>query len=277
MNNNPDMQACLNHNITTQGYYSAEQLQLPLDLGISIDSHDPLWSFLSVMRRINLNKYLKSHRGNQGYNDQMLCKAVLFAYMNRIYSLRDIEQACRTDLRFLYLTRETKPSFMAFQRFISTKFIDFSSDLFTEINDVIANMDHVNTHVLFLDGTKLEANANKFTFVWKKTAEKTLGKELERAAETLDKLREDTGYRLPCRQITADRLDEILAQISAWCHRKRIVFVYGTGRRKTEVQRHYDELLKEQRAIIDCQNRISACGPVKSLNLLNTCMSSKSL
>ena len=100
------MQAYPNYNPNSQLDYSAEQLKLPLDLSIKIEETDPMWSFLEVIREVDLNKYLKKHKGNQGHNDRMMMKTVLFAYMNQVYSLRQMEEKCRTDIRFIYLSEE---------------------------------------------------------------------------------------------------------------------------------------------------------------------------
>ena len=62
------MQACSNYIRTNHLDYNVEQLRLPLDLSVVIDKYDPLWSFLEVIKEVNLKKYLKPHRGNQGHN-----------------------------------------------------------------------------------------------------------------------------------------------------------------------------------------------------------------
>ena len=73
----------------------------------------------------------------------------------------------------MYLCQDERPSFMAFQRFISNQIKGNASDIFTEIMLVICKKMKVNTRILYIDGTSMEANANKFSFVWKKTAVKT--------------------------------------------------------------------------------------------------------
>ena len=83
--------------------YTTQQLILPLDLGKKLNSSDPVFSFLKVMEGVNWNTYLNrpSHKGREEYNPFKMIKIVLFAFMNKIYSLRGIEQACKTDIRFM--------------------------------------------------------------------------------------------------------------------------------------------------------------------------------
>lgn len=231
------MQNTLNYNSTHNSDCNLEQLQLPLNLGIIIDKNDALWTFLEIIREVNLGKYLKHHRGNQGYDNFMMFKVVLFAYMNQVYSLRDMEERCRTDLRFIYLSNEEKPSFMAFQRFITNTIKGSISEIFTEINEVIASKDKVNTRILYLDGTKIEANANKFTFVWKKTAEKTLKKELQRAEDAVKELAGLTSVKYKWKTYTHDHLTDYIIEIRSYCKENNIEFIYGKGKRKTPVQR----------------------------------------
>ena len=254
------MQAYPNYNPNSQLDYSAEQLKLPLDLSIKIDETDPMWSFLEVVREVNLNKYLKKHKGNQGHNDRMMMKTVLFAYMNQVYSLRQMEEKCRTDIRFIYLSEEERPSHMAFQRFINNRLKGNMSDIFTEITEIICRKSKADTRILFLDGTMLEANANKFTFVWKKTAEKTLKKSMAHVQEAICSIEKDTGLKYEYKELIPDHLNGFAVKVLQYCEEREIRFVYGKGKRKTSIQRSYDELRKHTGKIEECLEKIEICG-----------------
>ena len=121
------MENTINHN-TTRVDYTPYQLRLPLDLSLVIDKLDPMWSFLEIVNSINLSRFIRSHKGNQGYNPIMMMRVILFVYMNRVYSLRTIEEKYKTDIRFMYLCQDERQSFMAFQRFISNQIKVNSSD-----------------------------------------------------------------------------------------------------------------------------------------------------
>ena len=126
----------MNNNYTpTQFEYSAFQLKLPLDLGIKIPSDDPVRTFIKVLEGVNLRKYLpnKTGRGRNGYDPYMMLKVVLFAYTNGIYSLRGIEAALKTDIRFMYLANEETPSFKTIGEFISS-LQDNIHNIFVDIN-----------------------------------------------------------------------------------------------------------------------------------------------
>jgi len=89
---------------------------------------------------------------------------------------------------------------------------------------------------LYIDGTAYEANANKFSFVWKKTAEKTRERKLEQANEIKELLKET----MPFRTIKESKdIDELLKQINNLKPEEVSGFVYGRGKRKTPFQRKY--------------------------------------
>ena len=97
------MENTINYNLTHVIDYTPYQLRLPIDLSLVIDKLDPMWSFLEIVNTINLRRFIQSHKGNQGYDPIMMMRVILFAYMNHVYSLRVIEEKCKTDIRFMYL------------------------------------------------------------------------------------------------------------------------------------------------------------------------------
>ncbi|TFI02822.1 transposase, partial [Thiopseudomonas sp. 4R-3cl] len=149
--------------------YKPVQLILPVNYEHIIDDCDQVVSFKEVVGGLNLRKFIKtSLKGRHDYDPEVMLHLILFGFMENIRSLRKLEQACRNDIRFMYLGNSIKPSFMAFQRFIDDKLTESIDDIFYTINQFLIEKENINTEVLHVDGTKIEANANKFTFVWKK-------------------------------------------------------------------------------------------------------------
>lgn len=246
--------------LNRQDYSNAIQLRLPLDYIKIIPEDDEIHTFLKVMGRINIDKYLpKSQgRGRKGYDPKKMLMTVLFAYMNQIYSLRQIEKAIRTDIRFMYLMEDEIPSFKTIGEFIST-LEGTIHDIFVAINKtILANDDSIEDRgTLYIDGTTYEANANKFTFVWKKTALKTQEKKVKRANELIGKLSE----LVPCNTITTSKeIDDLIEKLKEVKTEEVSQFVYGKGRRKTSFQRIYDELVKVKEALKEAEMRIAICG-----------------
>lgn len=139
-----------------------------------IAKDDPIRSFVNVLEGAQLEKFLRRpSKGRQDYQDFTLLKILLFAQMNQIYTLRAIEQACRTDIRFIWLAGGITPSHMTFQRLINQRLNGRIEDIFVRINQVLIEKDNIDTSVLYIDGTKIEANATKNSFVWKKPQSNT--------------------------------------------------------------------------------------------------------
>lgn len=117
---------------------------------------------------VNIAKFADfSHRNFHGYDGVLIFKIVilvktLFGYV----STRQLESLCKTDIRFMFIAPNQRPSHMAFERFIKDDLTMPIDDIFFEINKYIEAHTDKNTDVLCIDGTKYEANANKNTFIW---------------------------------------------------------------------------------------------------------------
>lgn len=92
--------------------------------------------------------------------------------LNGYASTRELEDLCKYDIRFQFIMEGQKPSHMAFHRFIHDDLMMPAEELFVEFNRYFESHDKIETDILYIDGTKLEANANKMTFVWMKATKK---------------------------------------------------------------------------------------------------------
>ena len=158
----------LNNN--TNGNYTMRQLKLPLEIEKLIDISDPVYTFCEVMDHIDLSRYFveKGYKtGRPRCDVQKLLKVILFAFMeNGICSLREIEKLCRNDIRYMYLLDGMKtPSFATFGNLIRNELTDSIEQIFEDINSYIFTKDHVDLQHTYIDGTKIEANANRYTWV----------------------------------------------------------------------------------------------------------------
>lgn len=97
----------------------------------------------------------------------MLLKVVLFARMIGFGNVRSMESLCRHDIRFMYIMKEETPSFMAFERLLKDYLIEDIDHIFFDISQNIGKLMNIDKSVQYIDGTKFEANANKYSFVYK--------------------------------------------------------------------------------------------------------------
>ena len=154
----------------TNGNYTTRQLKLPLEIEKLIDIADPVYTFCEVMDHIDLSGYFveKDYKtGRPRCDEQKLLKVILFAFMEQGYSsLREIEKSCRTDIRYMYLLDDMKaPSFATLGNLIRNGLTVPVEQILSDINAYIFEIEQVDLEHVYIDGTKVEANANRYTWV----------------------------------------------------------------------------------------------------------------
>lgn len=100
--------------------------------------------------------------------EDILMKLLIYGYMNGAYSGRKIEECCKRDINFLWLLEAySKPDHCMIARF-RKKMGDRIEKVFFAIADQLLKKGEISGENIFIDGTKIEANANRYTFVWKR-------------------------------------------------------------------------------------------------------------
>ena len=115
-------------------------------------------------------KACKGMGGRPPYDPYKLFIAVLLGFTLRHPSLRDIESACRNDLRFLYVMEGACPTYATISTFINKVVLPQKEELFSRVTNAIFALCALDKRNCYIDGTKLEADANRYKFVWKPTA-----------------------------------------------------------------------------------------------------------
>lgn len=152
-------------------YYDQNQLSLlPHSLEDFIAALHPARIINSVIDQLDLENLYKSYadRGGASYHPRMLLKVLVYAYLNNIYSSRKIEQACLENVHYMWLSGMTHPDHNTINRFRSSKLKMYIEEIFYQIVELFIEEGFISIEEAYIDGTKIEANANKFTFVWKK-------------------------------------------------------------------------------------------------------------
>lgn len=239
-------------NQNTNNNYTARQLKLPLEIEKLIDISDPVYTFCEVMDHIDLSGYFveKGYKtGRPRCDEQKLLKVILFAFMeNGVCSLRKIEKLCHNDIRYMYLLDEMKaPTFATFGNFIRNELTASIEQIFTDINTYIFTKDHVDLQHTYIDGTKIEANANRYTWVWKKSCMKNRQKVFDKISILIDAMNQKVlgylGIKLEKREEYAiDYISELLAMYKERTGIDENSFVSGCGHRKSIQQKQYQEL-----------------------------------
>jgi len=106
--------------------------------------------------------------GTSAYNPVMMLKVVVYAYADKIYSSRKIAKATRENINFMWLTGNVQLDFMTINRFRGERLKGIIDDIFTEVVELLLREKYIKFENYFLDGTKIEANAGEYSWVWGK-------------------------------------------------------------------------------------------------------------
>lgn len=197
------------------------------------DSVRLLDQIVEEMNLAPLERVLKRHGRKHSTSPRTMLKIIIYAAMEQNYSSRPIAQSCLRDMNYIWLLNgEKAPNYIAISRFRSDVLSKCAEALFYELAHKLQELGEIRLEHLFVDGTKLEANASKYSFVWKKSTTKyeaQVDKKLETAISEL-------GAK---HGVFAQSAEDLLTQLNA----KVIApFVYGRGRRKSELQRDVELL-----------------------------------
>ena len=140
------------------------QVVLPLDLGICIPGGDFVFKVAEICEELDYTELFNSYvRKWRKVNPITLFEILVFGYMEHLYSGRDIEKACKTDIRFMWLLNgEPVPSHATISRFQDERLTEAIEGLFYQFIEKLYEMGEVKFKNLFVDGTKIEAYANKW-------------------------------------------------------------------------------------------------------------------
>ena len=229
----------------TKEYNTPYQLKLPLEIEKIIEISDPVYTFCEVLNQIDLKRYLvvkENRTGRKRFDSETLLKVILFAFMEHGYvSTREIEKLCKTDIRFMYLLNEqSAPSHMTIDNFMNYCLADSIENIFNEINTYIFEQEQVDTEHIYIDGTKIEANANKYSWVWKKSSIKNRNKTFEKISSLLEEINKYIAYQGVRFDIRTEYAVEYMEEITADCIRLLNInpekIVRGRGHRKSSEQ-----------------------------------------
>ena len=171
--------------------YNINQLVLPLNLEIKIQDNDIAKHVNNLVESIPKEAFEKYYKetGCPAYHPRMMLKILLCAYSQSVFSGRKIEALLTDSIRMMWLAQGYSPSYRTINRFRSNKDMqELLCQCFVQFRAQLINEKIINNEAIFIDGTKIEANANKFSFVWKKSIEKYGKNLIENSKRIYDEL-----------------------------------------------------------------------------------------
>lgn len=156
-------------------YFITEKVFLIPSFDISEKERLKLDTFLFILEQSGVASIIEkaiskdASSGRKPYNPYKLFASIIYGFSKHSGSVRLLEESLKFDLRFIYLMEQERPSYVTISKFLNNVVVPYQQELFYHI--ISATIKHFNICIddVFLDGTKFEANANKYKFVWKPT------------------------------------------------------------------------------------------------------------
>ena len=170
--------------------YTPNQLVLfPQRIDEDIAENDPVRIVSAIVDSLNLEAFKKLYKekGRSPYHPRMMLKFILYAYMNNVYSCRRIEKLLLRDIHYIWLAGYEKPDFITINRFRNRVKSEINN-IFTQVVLILSSKGFITIDVEYIDGTKIESKANKYTFVWRKSVEKNREKLMAKIRALLDQV-----------------------------------------------------------------------------------------
>ena len=202
----------------TKSYSNNDRLFFLLNPNDDIAENDPVRIVDAVVESLDLKEFKKLYRerGRCPYHPKMMLKIILYAYMNNIYSCRKIERVVQRDIHYIWLAAQGRPDFVTINRF-RNRVKNEINNIFTQVVLLLAERGFITLDVEYIDGTKIESKANKYTFVWRKTVEKNRAKLQEKIRILLQQIDEviaqDKAAEAEAVEFTPETLTSLIGEL----------------------------------------------------------------
>jgi transposase len=162
----------------------------PDDIFGKISENHPVRLVNQVVDNLNIDHIVAEYKGGgaSSYHPRMLIKVLFYSYLNNIYSCRKIEKALGENIHFMWLSAHSTPDFRTINYFRGKRLKSHIQQLFADVVRMLQELGYVSLEVQYIDGTKIESAANRYTFVWKGSVEKNKAKLEAKIQSVLDEI-----------------------------------------------------------------------------------------
>jgi len=204
-----------------KSYNPNDSLLLPPSLGDYLPENHPARVVSMIVDKLDISEVEDSYAGGgtSSYNPRMMLKVVVYAYLSNVYSGRQMAKLLVENIAFMWLSGIQTPDFRTINRFRSERLYGKFEPLFIQVVKLLHDEGLVSLDVQYIDGTKIESVANKYTFVWKGSTEKNKAKlearvksVLEAAEQALAMEASDNAQELTSEEMSR-RADRILKKM----------------------------------------------------------------
>lgn len=253
-----------NYSLNQDGY----QLKLPLNLDTVIPEDDSVRLLSQFVEAMDLADLYSTYERINSVSPRTLLKIVLYSYMNGDYSARSMERNCKRDINFMFLLEGApSPDHATFARFRSIHFAPCAKRILAEMSEALFDLGEISGETLFIDGTKIEACANKYTFVWKKAVTKNQAKLLIKIAELTAECERLYGIKIVYGDtMRMKHVKKLRKKLYALKQEEGTTFVHGTGKRKCPLQKSIETLEGYLERLKGYTQKLHICGERNSFS-----------
>lgn len=204
-------------------YDQSQAMLLPPSLEELIPREHPVRVVNKVIDAVNLQPLLTKYKagGTSSFHPRMLLKVLVYGYINNLYSSRKIEAALKENIHFMWLSGRSTPDHNTINRFRGERLKEALEKIFSEVVLLLLEEGLLSLKELYTDGTKVEASANRYTFVWGKSIQSSrerIKKQLKElwqyaqgvAAAELDDDHDPSGFE----RVDAEKVEQTIAHIN---------------------------------------------------------------
>jgi transposase len=247
--------------------YNQNQISLlPPSMEEMIEEKHPVRIVNAVIEQINIKPLEKQYKGGgaSSYSPRMLLKVLVYSYLRNIYSSRKMEEMTKENIHMMWLSGMSKPDHHTINRFRSERLKDVLREIFSQVVMLLVEAGQLSLKELYIDGTKLEANANKYTFVWGKAIKKNkerIKEQIQELWEYTQKIAEEEKHdktEIDFEEIDAEKVKETIERINEVLHEKAVS--KKIKQKLSYAKQHWPKNLdkyKEQEGILGKRNSYS--------------------
>lgn len=239
-------------------YFNTKKFLFLVPSNKCVEEFDKIDKYISLLNRSGIGTIIEKERknsGRYGYNPYNLVATIFYCFSQFKSSLREIEKLCICDLRVIYLMNQDLPSHNAIKECINKYILPHQYEIFTLITKIMIDELNINISNQFLDGSKLEANANKYKFVFKPT---TYHKKLDIKIKIL--LNEMNINFLSDDLIKSFQLKEIICNYVKEENIDINSIPTGRGKRLTKSQKNYKLVIELLNKLLEYEEKEKICG-----------------
>lgn len=255
----------------TKSHICNSRLFLSIDPNTEIAENDPVRVVNAIVEGLDLSSFKKLYheRGRCAYHPKMMLKVILYAYMNNVYSCRKIEKLLHRDVHYMWLADQDRPDFVTINRF-RNRVKNEINNIFTQVVLLLAERGFITLEVEYVDGTKIESRANKYTFVWRKTIEKNRARLMGKITALLGQvdaaIAQDKAAETETVEFTPTELTSLIEDLKGALENEPIAVSKEEKAAAREKKKQIKELEKHRDKLSEYDSRLVRMGDRNSMS-----------